>query len=179
MSRPPDPCPSALAVGQKSPQLFRPATEFGHVQSLETLKGPNGTVLLFFRLRRTGDPSAKGSWSQLQSAYPRFEKQGVKFAAIRLRLRGNPEILRPTATKSSIRCSADPDSKIIKAYSVFNHEAHRHAKKDSPAPAISLSIATASSREKFFEAKYRERLTGKQYHRETLPPNSARKSPIP
>ena len=37
-----------LAVGQKAPD-FSARDEFGHVQSLETLKGPNGTVLLFFR----------------------------------------------------------------------------------------------------------------------------------
>jgi hypothetical protein len=37
-----------LAVGQKAPN-FSAHDEFGHVQTLETLKGPNGTVLLFFR----------------------------------------------------------------------------------------------------------------------------------
>ena len=37
-----------LAVGQKAPD-FSARDEFGHVQTLETLKGPNGTVLLFFR----------------------------------------------------------------------------------------------------------------------------------
>jgi hypothetical protein len=37
-----------LAVGQKAPN-FSARDEFGHMQTLETLKGPNGTVLLFFR----------------------------------------------------------------------------------------------------------------------------------
>ena len=37
-----------LAVGQKAPD-FSAHDEFGNVQSLETLKGTNGTVLLFFR----------------------------------------------------------------------------------------------------------------------------------
>jgi hypothetical protein len=37
-----------LAVGQKAPN-FSARDEFGHVQTLETLKGPNGAVLLFFR----------------------------------------------------------------------------------------------------------------------------------
>jgi len=37
-----------LAVGQKAPD-FSARDEFGRTQSLETLKGPNGTVLLFFR----------------------------------------------------------------------------------------------------------------------------------
>jgi hypothetical protein len=37
-----------LAVGQKAP-AFSARDQFGRVQTLETLKGPNGTVLLFFR----------------------------------------------------------------------------------------------------------------------------------
>jgi len=37
-----------LAIGQKAPN-FSARDEFGHIQTLETLKGPNGTVLLFFR----------------------------------------------------------------------------------------------------------------------------------
>jgi hypothetical protein len=37
-----------LAVGQKAP-AFSMLDQFGHVQTLDTLKGANGTVLLFFR----------------------------------------------------------------------------------------------------------------------------------
>lgn len=37
-----------LAVGQKAPALSA-RDQFGNEQSLETLKGPKGTVLLFFR----------------------------------------------------------------------------------------------------------------------------------
>jgi hypothetical protein len=37
-----------LAVGQKAP-AFSIRDQFGHVQTLDTLKGSNGTVLLFFR----------------------------------------------------------------------------------------------------------------------------------
>jgi hypothetical protein len=37
-----------LAVGQKAP-VFSAPDQFGAQQTLETLKGPNGTVLLFFR----------------------------------------------------------------------------------------------------------------------------------
>ena len=37
-----------LPVGQKAPN-FSARDEFGSIQSLETLKGANGTVLLFFR----------------------------------------------------------------------------------------------------------------------------------
>jgi hypothetical protein len=37
-----------LAVGQKAP-AFSARDQFGRVQTLDTLKGTNGTVLLFFR----------------------------------------------------------------------------------------------------------------------------------
>jgi hypothetical protein len=37
-----------LAVGQKAP-VFSARDQSGRVQTLDTLKGPNGTVLLFFR----------------------------------------------------------------------------------------------------------------------------------
>jgi hypothetical protein len=37
-----------LAVGQKAPAFSAP-DQFGAPQTLETLRGPNGTVLLFFR----------------------------------------------------------------------------------------------------------------------------------
>jgi hypothetical protein len=37
-----------LVVGQKAPP-FSARDQFGHVQTLDTLKGANGTVLLFFR----------------------------------------------------------------------------------------------------------------------------------
>lgn len=43
-----EPMSIGLAVGQKAPD-FSARDEFGHVQTLESLKGANGTVLLFFR----------------------------------------------------------------------------------------------------------------------------------
>jgi hypothetical protein len=40
--------PFGLEVGQNAP-AFASGDQFGHDQSNETLKGSNGTVLLFFR----------------------------------------------------------------------------------------------------------------------------------
>lgn len=37
-----------LAVGQKAP-AFSARDQFGHAQTLDSLKGTNGTILLFFR----------------------------------------------------------------------------------------------------------------------------------
>jgi hypothetical protein len=54
---------------------------------------------------------------------------------------------------------ADPDSKIIKAYGVFNHEA-TGMQKGFARPGYFFIDANGVIKEKFFEAKYRERLTG-------------------
>src|ERR1700722_11153856 len=147
---------TAFAVCQKAPN-FSARYEFGHIQSLETLKGPNGTVLLFFR---SADwcPFCKGQLVQLQSAFPRFEKQGVKFAAISY---DSEEILKFFADRHKIEYPmlADPDSKIIKAYGVFNHEA-TGMQKGFARPGYFFIDSNGVIKEKFFEAKYAERLTG-------------------
>lgn len=54
---------------------------------------------------------------------------------------------------------ADPDSKIIKEYGVFNHEA-TGMQKGFARPGYFFIDTNGIIREKFFEAKYRERLTG-------------------
>jgi hypothetical protein len=43
-----EPMAIGLSVGQKAP-AFSLRDQFGHVQTRESLRGPNGTVLLFFR----------------------------------------------------------------------------------------------------------------------------------
>jgi hypothetical protein len=54
---------------------------------------------------------------------------------------------------------ADPDSKIIKEYGVFNHEA-TGMQKGFARPGYFFIDPHGVIKEKFFEAKYRERLTG-------------------
>src|ERR1700719_2448605 len=65
-----------LDLGRTAP-AFSVRDQFGREQTLETLKGPKGTVLLFYR---SADwcPYCKGQLIQLQSAKARFEKQGIK-----------------------------------------------------------------------------------------------------
>jgi hypothetical protein len=54
---------------------------------------------------------------------------------------------------------ADPGSKVIKEYGIFNHEA-TGMQKGFARPGYFYIDANGVVREKFFEAKYRERLTG-------------------
>jgi peroxiredoxin len=54
---------------------------------------------------------------------------------------------------------ADPDSKTIREYGVFNPEA-TGMQKGFARPGYFFIDTNGIIREKFFEAKYRERLTG-------------------
>jgi hypothetical protein len=95
---------------------------------------------------------------QLQSAFPRFEKQGVKLAAVSY---DSEEILKYFADRHKIEYPllGDPDSKIIEAYGVLNKEA-TGMQKGFARPGYFFIDANGVIQEKFFEAKYRERLTG-------------------
>jgi peroxiredoxin len=145
-----------LAVGQRAP-VFSLHDELGRVQTLDSLKGANGTVLLFFR---SADwwPFCKGQLVQLQGAIPRFEKQGVKLAAISY---DSEEILKYFADRHKIEYPllADPESKTIQTYGVFNAEA-TGMQKGFARPGYFFIDPNGVIKEKFFEAKYRERLTG-------------------
>lgn len=89
---------------------------------------------------------------------PRFEKQGIKFAAISY---DSPEILKFFGDRYKITYPmlGDPDSKVIREYSVLNEEA-RGMQKGFARPGYYFIDSNGVIREKFFEAKYRERLTG-------------------
>jgi AhpC/TSA family/Disulphide bond corrector protein DsbC len=94
----------------------------------------------------------------LQSAIPRFEKQGVKLATISY---DTEEILKYFADRHKIEYPmlADPDSKTIRAYGVLNQEA-TGMQKGFARPGYFFIDPKGTIREKLFEAKYRERLTG-------------------
>jgi AhpC/TSA family/Thiol:disulfide interchange protein DsbD, N-terminal len=95
---------------------------------------------------------------QLQSAIPRFETQKVGFAAISY---DSVEILKFFSDRHNITYSllADPGSQVIHSYGVLNAEA-TGMQRGFARPGYFFIDANGVIREKFFEAKYRERLTG-------------------
>ena len=145
-----------LRAGQKAPD-FSAHDQFGKTQTLETLRGSKGTVLLFYR---SADwcPYCKGQLIQLQAAKERFEKQGIKLAGISY---DNVEILKYFSDRRKIDFPllSDPDSKIIRMYRVLNAEAIG-PNAGMARPGYFYIDTEGMIREKFFEAKYRERLTG-------------------
>lgn len=147
---------AGLRVGQKAPD-FSARDQFGKTQTLETLRGSKGTVLLFYR---SADwcPYCKGQLVQLQAAKERFEKQGIKLAGISY---DSVEILKYFSGRRKIEFPllSDPDSKIIRTYQVLNSEAVG-PNAGMARPGYFFVDPEGMIREKFFEAKYRERLTG-------------------
>jgi peroxiredoxin len=145
-----------LHAGQKAPG-FSARDQFGKTQSLDTLRGSKGTVLLFYR---SADwcPYCKGQLIQLQAAKERFEKQGIKLAGISY---DSVEILKYFSDRRKIDFPllSDPDSKIIRMYQVLNSEAIG-PNAGMARPGYFFVDPEGMIREKFFEAKYRERLTG-------------------
>ncbi len=89
---------------------------------------------------------------------PRFEKQGVKLAAISY---DSEAVLKFFSDRHEIKYPllADPNSQVIREYGVFNAEA-TGMQKGFARPGYFFIDTKGIIREKFFEAKYRERLTG-------------------
>src|SRR5205807_1705199 len=100
---------------------FTLADQFGHEQSNETLKGPKGTIVLFFR---SADwcPFCNAQLVQLQNAKERFENQGLRLAAI---CYDSAPILMDFAKRHKIEFPmlADPNSQVIRSFNVLNSEA--------------------------------------------------------
>jgi peroxiredoxin len=103
-------------------------------------------------------PYCKGQLIQLQAAKERFEKQGIKLAGISY---DSVEILKFFSDRRKIDFPllSDPDSKIIRMYQVLNSEAIG-PNAGMARPGYFYIDPEGVIREKFFEAKYRERLTG-------------------
>jgi hypothetical protein len=94
---------------------------------------------------------------QLQNAKQRFEKQGIKLAAVSY---DSPEILKDFADRHKINFPllADPDSRIIRSFNVLN-EAATGKEKGMAHPGFFYIDLSGVIREKYFEAKYTDRFT--------------------
>jgi len=94
---------------------------------------------------------------QLQNANERFEKQGIKLAAISY---DNPAILLDFARRHNIAFPllADPESKVIRSFSVLNEEA-KGMTKGMAHPGFFYIDESGTIREKYFETKYTNRFT--------------------
>jgi AhpC/TSA family/Disulphide bond corrector protein DsbC len=108
---------------------------------------------------------------QLQSAKQRFEAQGLKLAAISY---DSPAILKDFAERHKIEFPllADPNSEIIRSFNVLNAEA-KGMTKGMAYPGFFHVDSSGVIREKYFTAKYTDRLTANNVIAKLFPELSA------
>jgi hypothetical protein len=108
---------------------------------------------------------------QLQSAKERFEKQGIKLAAISY---DSSAILKEFAARHKIDFPllADPDSKVIRSFSVLNTEA-KGMTAGMALPGFFYIDPSGVNREKYFTVKYTDRLTANNVIARLFPELSA------
>lgn len=108
---------------------------------------------------------------QLQSAKQRFAAQGLKLAAISY---DSPAILKDFADRHGIDFPllADPNSEILRKFDVLNNEA-KGMTKGMAYPGFFYIDAGGVIREKYFTAKYTDRLTANNLIAKLFPELSA------
>jgi len=137
---------------------FAVADSGGKPQTFETLRGPNGLLLLF---TRSADwcPFCKGHLVQLERQREAFESRGYRLAALTY---DSPEVLRHFADRVGITYPllSDPESKVIRAFGILNETVPAsHPFYGIPNPGQYLINAEGKVEAKFFEQKYSDRFT--------------------
>ena len=144
-------------VGDRIPP-FEAIDHKGAQQTLDTLRGPKGLLLLF---TRSADwcPFCKGHLVQLERQRKAFESRGYRVAALTYDI---PEVLKHFAERAGINYPllSDPDSKIIRAFGILNKTVpESHPFFGIPNPGQYLIDADGKVEAKFFEEKYSDRFT--------------------
>jgi len=144
-----------LQPGVKAPEIAL-ADQSGKPQTLSTLTGPNGLLLLFFR---SADwcPFCKGQLVDLERAQKLFATKGINVAGVSY---DSPEVLAEFSQRKSITYPllSDSSSKLIDAFGVRNVEA-TGAQAGIPVPGYYLINKQGVIEKQFFEDGYINRLT--------------------
>jgi peroxiredoxin len=144
-----------LQPGAKAPG-FSLQDQDGKQQSLSTLAGPNGLLLLFFR---SADwcPFCKGQLVDLEGTQKAFAAKGIAVAAVSY---DSPAILASFAKRRSITYPllSDPKSSLIDGFGIRNPEA-TGMQAGIPYPGYYLIDRQGVIEKRFFETAYYNRLT--------------------
>ena len=147
--------PGGLQPGAKAP-AFTLSDQAGKKQDLDTLAGPNGLLLLFFR---SADwcPFCKGQLVDLEASQKAFEAEGINVAAVSYDSRA---ILENFAQRRSITYPllSDSGSKLIDKFGIRNPEG-KGIEAGIPYPGYYLIDRDGTIRKRFFETAYVNRLT--------------------
>jgi peroxiredoxin len=144
-----------LKAGAKAPSFALKDAQ-GTEQTLSTLTGPKGLLLLFFR---SADwcPFCKGQLVDLEGAQKAFEAKGINVAAVSY---DSPAILADFARRRSITYPllSDTHSKLIDAFGIRNPEG-AGIEAGIPYPGYYLIKPDGAIERRFFETTYVNRLT--------------------
>jgi peroxiredoxin len=144
-----------LQPGAKAPAIHL-EDEQGRQQSLATLSGPNGLLLLFFR---SADwcPFCKGQLVDLEGSQKAFAAKGIRVAAVSY---DSVAILADFAKRRSITYPllSDTSSSLIDAFGIRNPEG-TGMEAGIPYPGYYLIGRDGVIQRRFFETAYVNRLT--------------------
>lgn len=144
-----------LHPGAKAPAIHL-KDEQGRQQSLATLSGPNGLLLLFFR---SADwcPFCKGQLVDLEGSQKAFAAKGINVAAVSY---DSVSILADFAKRRSITYPllSDTSSSLIDAFGIRNPEG-TGIEAGIPYPGYYLIGRDGVIQRRFFETAYVNRLT--------------------
>src|SRR5271168_2406417 len=143
------------AVGNPVPD-FSAQDQEGRGQTLKSVSGPKGTMLVFFR---SADwcPFCKTQLVELQRNLDAIRRQGLGLAAVSY---DSVAVLKNFADRQHITFPllSDPDSKIIRAFDILNET----VPKDTPTygipyPGTYILDTQGRVAGKYFEDDFRER----------------------
>ncbi len=148
---------SGLQPGDKAP-AFTLQDQDGHPETLQSLAGPNGLLVLF---NRSADwcPFCKSQFIDLETARRSFEAKGIHVASITY---DSTTTLRAFADRRGIHFAmlSDSDSATIDAFGVRNHDAETvGARAGIAIPNYFLIAPDGTIRQRYAETQLLDRAT--------------------
>ena len=156
-ARPSPPSPTGPGVGSRIP-AFQATDHQGRTQNFESLRGPEGLLLVF---QRSADWCiyCKDQLVQLERQQENFAQEGIHVAAVTF---DAPDVLRDFAQRVGITYPllSDRDSKMIRAFGVLNEAVPAGHRFHGVAKACRLLIDEAGRvTAKFLEDDAADRVT--------------------
>ena len=142
-------------VGSRIPPIDA-LDQTGKRQTFESLRGPQGMLLVF---TRSADwcPYCKSQMVDLNQQLASFRKQGLTVATITY---DSAAILKHFAERQQIKYAmlSDPESKIIRAFGIFNENTEKGTRGYGiPYPGVYVLDEKGVVKSKYFEDDYTER----------------------
>ena len=156
------PQPAQSKDSKTGPAVGTPVSTFslldqtGKSQTLKSLQGPKGLLLVF---TRSADwcPYCKTQMVDLNRRYDEYRKQGMNIATITY---DSVAILKHFGERQQIRYPmlSDPDSKVIREYGIFNENVEKGNRAYGvPYPGMYVLDSNGIVKSKYFEDDYTER----------------------